>query len=60
METNTTTTTESITIKDYVPYLNDINSNLTFLNGLLILLIVYIAIKDISRFIKNFITGGMV
>lgn len=59
METTTSTTVETgATIQQLEPYLKELNSNLTLTNSLLIFLIVYIILRDVSRFIKSFITGG--
>ena len=61
MDTGTTTTIETgVTIEQLKPYLDSTNSNLTLTNSLLIFLIVYLILKDISTYIKSFISGGFV
>jgi hypothetical protein len=40
--------------------LADLYNQLTFTNGLLIFIAVYLVLRDIYKFIKTFITGGFV
>lgn len=53
-----TTTSSAVTINQLEPYLMDSHYGFNANNGLLLFLIVYLLIKDISKFIYKFIFGG--
>jgi hypothetical protein len=45
---------------DYTPLFHSISSGFNITNGLLILIIVYIILRDIAKYINSWISGGMV
>lgn len=57
--TTTTETSTSVSLTELEPYLKDYSYNLNLMNGLLFVLIVYMIIKDVCKYINSWIHGGM-